>query len=711
MVAYNTTGRRRTRVLSIASQRGDQKPVLDEKTFQQLLAAAYVIQEHHIRLADKAATPNADAMFSEIAEIQSLVRAGLDVTPAAELITDRLRKFTSAAGVSLSLVSDGYLDCVAESGVPARIPGSSVASHSLVATEKLRNGELFESAEACADTRLSLDLCRLVGVGSLLAAPIHEFGQIAGVLEVRWTRAHTFQENHVRACRVMADLATGILERKARMAEREAAKPPHPSDAPPPNNATTGSTGSPAGSDSLRQPEDKPVRPVAEEPAPTDGRVSGVSESAPERCRVCGRPFGPGEVFCGNCSLPRSASKPSERLQSKWASLWYIQQAERNWKAKTAAAQSQAAADGAGLDLGPAHPAAQDGAPKPAAYPAAQETRNTKPAPYPAAQETRNTKPAPYPAAQEIHTTKPTAYPSAQEIHTTKPTAYPSAQETRNTKPAPYPAAQESRYTKPAPYPAAQETRNTKPTAYQAAQETRNIKSAAYPAAQETRNTKPAPYPAAQQIHTTKPAPYPAAQETRNTKPVAYPAARETQTAKPTALTHTPPRPVTTPVASRERDFSRPVSSLPSVSDGKTRTDFRENREQRVLADARAAKEAHDHTRALETARARSQRRKVVGIAVVILLVSFMVLWAGTAPQDSAVSWYQPLLVELGFGQPAHHPLMGGNPDTRVWLDVQRRVYYCPGSQLYGKTPGGQFQRQRGAQQDYFLPAYGFVCP
>jgi hypothetical protein len=51
-----------------------------------------------------------------------------------------------------------------------------------------------------------------------------------------------------------------------------------------------------------------------------------------------------------------------------------------------------------------------------------------------------------------------------------------------------------------------------------------------------------------------------------------------------------------------------------------------------------------------------------------------------------------------------------GNPNVRVWVDVHTALYYCPGSDLYGKTPGGQFASQRDAHLDHFEPATGTLC-
>src|SRR5438876_6577818 len=38
--------------------------------------------------------------------------------------------------------------------------------------------------------------------------------------------------------------------------------------------------------------------------------------------------MGTDEAFCGFCSMPRASVSPSEDLQSKWASLWYMQRAK-----------------------------------------------------------------------------------------------------------------------------------------------------------------------------------------------------------------------------------------------------------------------------------------------------------------------------------------------------------------------------------------------
>jgi hypothetical protein len=47
---------------------------------------------------------------------------------------------------------------------------------------------------------------------------------------------------------------------------------------------------------------------------------------------------------------------------------------------------------------------------------------------------------------------------------------------------------------------------------------------------------------------------------------------------------------------------------------------------------------------------------------------------------------------------------------VNVWVDADTALYYCSGSDLYGKTPEGHFASQREAQQQHFKPAAGLAC-
>ena len=76
----------------------------------------------------------------------------------------------------------------------------------------------------------------------------------------------------------------------------------------------------------------------------------------------------------------------------------------------------------------------------------------------------------------------------------------------------------------------------------------------------------------------------------------------------------------------------------------------------------------------------------------------------------SDLSFFDRMLVQLGLAEAPPSPEEKGNPGVQVWVDLQTALYYCPGSDLYGKTPKGKFTTQRTAQLDQFEPAYRKAC-
>lgn len=88
---------------------------------------------------------------------------------------------------------------------------------------------------------------------------------------------------------------------------------------------------------------------------------------------------------------------------------------------------------------------------------------------------------------------------------------------------------------------------------------------------------------------------------------------------------------------------------------------------------------------------------------------------SGTAQRkavaDTNLSAFDKLLISLGLAEAPEQPTEDkGNPETQVWIDQRTALYYCPGSDLYGKTERGRFSSQRDAQLDQFEPALRKAC-
>jgi GAF domain-containing protein len=79
-------------------------------------------------------------------------------------------------------------------------------------------------------------------------------------------------------------------------------------------------------------------------------------------------------------------------------------------------------------------------------------------------------------------------------------------------------------------------------------------------------------------------------------------------------------------------------------------------------------------------------------------------------PQAPELTAWEKVLVGLGLAEaPPPQPYMG-DPNVKVWVDLQSALYYCPSADLYGKTPKGKFTTQGDAQIDQFEPAFRRPC-
>ncbi len=79
-------------------------------------------------------------------------------------------------------------------------------------------------------------------------------------------------------------------------------------------------------------------------------------------------------------------------------------------------------------------------------------------------------------------------------------------------------------------------------------------------------------------------------------------------------------------------------------------------------------------------------------------------------PAEPELSPFDRMLVSLGLAEAPQPQEDKGNPTVQVWIDLHTGLYYCAGTDLYGKTPKGKYASQRDAQLDQFQPAYRKAC-
>ena len=119
-----------------------------------------------------------------------------DQENALQLITARAMQLTGATGAALALLTDGRMICRASCGDPAPPLGSEVDVKSGLSGECIRSGLVVSCEDPDRDARVDPDVCRALGIGSFMAAPIFADFRVAGLLEIFSSHRRSFTAVH-----------------------------------------------------------------------------------------------------------------------------------------------------------------------------------------------------------------------------------------------------------------------------------------------------------------------------------------------------------------------------------------------------------------------------------------------------------------------------------------------------------------------------------
>jgi len=302
-------------------------PALDEDMFQQLLEAAYILQEHNDReRKSRPALGPAETLAAIAATQQILHSKTYDLVAAARLVAQQLQKITNAVGVAIAVISDNQLEYCAAIGTVAALAGMKMPMEASVS----------KFLEADQEQRAST-LQKHDGRGPILL-PIYHETEVAGLIDLRFEHSAPVEEHTVGCCQVMAGLMSEVVGRSARsdlkkvlsseranmMGVLERLRPQLQRLAGETKKAPVETPIAPELrfepiriSEVTEEPvksvePEEPVEPAEQRPPHSDlgAVVSAISDgsmktSAISACSQCGHPFGEGELFCGRCGTPR----------------------------------------------------------------------------------------------------------------------------------------------------------------------------------------------------------------------------------------------------------------------------------------------------------------------------------------------------------------------------------------------------------------------
>jgi len=578
------------------------KSGLDEQTFQKLLEAASVLQEHNRGIRKTAVspepqreqfpgqapatqdalrksappaeentrtTPDYSLTLAEIVEVQHQIQIRhLESDQSMALVAERIARITKASGAAIGILEGKIVRYRAGAG--AALPRESeVSLETAICADTVQTGKVLRAPDV--NTALLFDpaVCVGRGIQSLVAVPIYHDGSIAGALELYFDRVNGFMEQDIHTCQLMAGLVTEAIgrdagsalkksmaaERSSMLAAIEKIKP---------------SLAALAGPRAAASPSTTSGNNVA---APT------LNGAEPCACWKCGGPLIEEEQFCGKCGAPRIGEVDTASIQSKLASALHMQQASRELPfAPFSETVPQLEEQGADIANDAAEEEHQDGVLQPFAI-AGLEQEDSSP-------------------AESFVSPAPAEY-SAEPLS------------------------------------------------------------------------------------------------------VGSQAGKDNLEAHPGALVRARQQDITWSSASRAREFLESLARTSSPG---------------------------------ALARFWRARRGDFYLVVAVILVLIVIRWGilsnrsvgasggGVTASSSAarrksqadadLSVFDKLLISLGLAEAPEAPeyKYKGNPNTQVWIDPHTALYYCPGSELYGKTAKGKFASQQDAQLDQFEPASRRAC-
>jgi len=187
------------------------------------------------RSVSTATEPALGAWLTEWQNALSAHGAGpLSADLALDLVLNKIvglaLESTHATAAAIALTRDGEIICRAAAGESAPDLGTRLSSDTGLSAACVQTGNWQRCDDSESDPRVDAELCRRLGVRSMLVVPVLKEGNFLGVLEVFSAQAHAFGERELHTLRMLSRSIVENVELAAKLPAR-AAGPPITEDA------------------------------------------------------------------------------------------------------------------------------------------------------------------------------------------------------------------------------------------------------------------------------------------------------------------------------------------------------------------------------------------------------------------------------------------------------------------------------------------------
>ena len=256
-----------------------------------------------------------------------------DLDAALQLLADRAQYITGASGAAIALRRGEHKDmlCRASAGSNAPELGALLSMEYGLSGECVRTRQLLRCDDAERDPRVNRDVCRELGIASVVVLPVLSGDHVLGVFELLSGKPRAFDERDLSALLRLSEMVETAVKHAAAIPKSLA--PPEPAaveiqpeeeliavEAPEAEQPAVAATSPPAtASPSLPVTPAKPEEPL---PAPKkplfwsaamSAQSGGAPKPSPEtiaippvlrnlqKCQACGFPVSQGRAFCVEC--------------------------------------------------------------------------------------------------------------------------------------------------------------------------------------------------------------------------------------------------------------------------------------------------------------------------------------------------------------------------------------------------------------------------
>jgi hypothetical protein len=150
----------------------------------------------------------------------SLGKEAVDPEPELQAILEEAMERTGATGAAIALSTEDAVSCRASIGAHVPEAGTRVDVGIGLTGLCLGTGEILLCNDTNIDRRVDAQLCKEIGVRSLLVLPIKQNSKVVGVLEVLSISPNAFNQHDAAAMSKLADQVLPLLSEAATIPDR-----------------------------------------------------------------------------------------------------------------------------------------------------------------------------------------------------------------------------------------------------------------------------------------------------------------------------------------------------------------------------------------------------------------------------------------------------------------------------------------------------------